>query len=140
MYDPFDRIYHTVPAQAVDYTAQLSLWKHRVICDYVRREQTQIDLAALGRARRKIQDVVDAALSRKSRPGGRKAGRWQTGGQPPSLASGPATPAAPAAATSAPLIADVDERLLTAAQPEDGWGITYAVSNRRDEVMASNER
>lgn len=143
VYDPFERIYHAVPAQAVEYTRQLSLWKHRVICEYVRRERSPVDLAALGRARRKIQEVVDAALSRKSRPGGRKAGRWQTGGQPPSLASGStlpvadATRATPIAASSSIVI---DEQLLTTAPTETEWSLTYVASNRRAPVPLSDGR
>jgi len=72
VYDPFNQVYLTAPALAEEYTAQLSLWKHRILCQFVRREQDRVDLAALGRARRKIQEVVDAALSRKPRRGGRK--------------------------------------------------------------------
>jgi putative transposase len=88
VYDPFDQIYLTVPALAGEYVEQLSLWKHRIICAAARREQAAVDLAALGRAKRKIQEVVDAALDRKHRRGGRKLGRWQTSGQPPSLDNG----------------------------------------------------
>jgi len=133
VYDPFEHLYHTVPAQAEDYTAQLSLWKHRVICEYVRRERSPIDLAALGRARRKIQEVVDAALSRKARPGSRKAGRWQGSGQPPSLASDTTPPESSAEVavelTASPLT-EMDEQLLTTTQPTANWGITYAESKR----------
>jgi putative transposase len=132
VYDPFNQVYLTAPALAEEYTAQLSLWKHRIICQFVRREQDRVDLAALGRARRKIQEVVDAALSRKPRRGGRKLGRWQTGGQPPSLASGTpaATPLPAVAAPTGPPPADTDDILLGTVEAEEEWGITYDLPAR----------
>ena len=136
-YDPFNQVYHTIPALDAEYTANLSLWKHRIVCEFVRREQDRVDLAALGRAKRKIQDVVDAALSRKQRSGGRKIGRWQTGGQPPSLANAaPAPLPTPTEACPTPTRADSAEIILSPipGRNED-WSLTYDLPTRRRDAL-----
>jgi hypothetical protein len=61
----------------------LSLWKHRVICRFASREQDKVDPAALGRAKGRIQAIVDDAKARKK--AGARLGRWTSGGRPPSL-------------------------------------------------------
>jgi putative transposase len=139
VHNPFDEVYIVVPALAGDYTDGLSLWKHRVICAYVRRHQDQVDLAALGRAKRKIQEVVDMAMSRKRRRGGRKLGRWNSSGKPPSLgdrsasatplsSAAQAPPAAPGELSIAPPSPDHDDSILAVEQSEEeGWGISYSL-------------
>jgi putative transposase len=136
-YDPFNQVYQTILALDAEYTANLSLWKHRIVCEFVRREQDRVDLAALGRAKRKIQDVVDAALSRKQRSGGRKIGRWQTSGQPPSLANiSPAPMSTPTQASSIPIRTDASE-IVAAPMPSENaqWGLTYDLPTRRRDVL-----
>jgi putative transposase len=132
--DPFDDVYIAVPALAGDYVNGLSLWKHRIICAYVRRHQDQVDLAALGRAKRKIQEIVDAAMSRRRRRGGKKLGRWQNSGKPPSLgdhsepAATPtsATQAAPAESSAGLPQSDYNDDILAVEPPEEGeWCISY---------------
>lgn len=54
VYDPFERQYLRVPTLNQNYTAGLSLWKHRVIRQAVLDEQAQVDPVALGLAKRKI--------------------------------------------------------------------------------------
>lgn len=77
VYDPFEGTYLEVPALAREYTKGLSLWKHRVIRRFVLEQQEQIDIVALGEAKRRIQQIV---ADSKRRPGLRtrtKIGRWQ---------------------------------------------------------------
>lgn len=83
VFDPFERIYLEVPALEQEYARGLSFWKHRLIRRAAMREADQIDLAALGRARRKIQEMVDAARSRKRTTSRQRVARWD--GQAPSL-------------------------------------------------------
>jgi putative transposase len=126
--DPFEQNYLTVPALAQDYTAQLSLWKHRIISAAARREQATVDLAALGRAKRKIQDVVDAALDRKRRQGGRKLARWQDSGQPPSLSQEPSSTTVVENPPVASPAAGLSDEVLLVDSPITGhgdWGIAY---------------
>jgi len=128
--DPFEGGYIVAPALAGDYTDGLSLWKHRIICAYTRRHQDQVDLAALGRAKYKIQEIADAAMRHKRRRGGKKLGRWQNSGKPPSLSdqSTPTTPLplpTPSKATPAQPLPDLDEDVLAIEAPEEDWGISY---------------
>ena len=83
VFDPFEKIYLEVHALDQEYAKGLSFWKHRLIRRAAMRETDQGDLAALGRARRKIQEMVDAARSRKRTVTHKKVARWD--GQAPSL-------------------------------------------------------
>lgn len=93
IYDPDVREYIPVPAlvDPNDYPIEgLSLWKHRIIRAQARQDEGCTNPAALGRARRRIQDIVNDARSRKSnttRTNSRIA-RWETNGRssPPLLA------------------------------------------------------
>jgi putative transposase len=79
VFDPFEKCYYEVPALEQEYTQELSFWKHRIIRRLAMREAEKVDLAALGRARRKIQEMVDAARTRKKKVGTRaKMARWET--------------------------------------------------------------
>ena len=76
IFDPFEKCYHEVPALDQEYTQGLSFWKHRLIRRVAAQEIDQVDLAALGRARRKIQELVDRARSRKKTSTRSKVARW----------------------------------------------------------------
>ncbi|HSH79398.1 MAG TPA: Mu transposase C-terminal domain-containing protein, partial [Herpetosiphonaceae bacterium] len=122
VYDPFDHHYLTVPALAQEYTQDLSLWKHRVIRRTVLDEQGTVDLAALGRAKEKIQEIVTAARTQKRlRTRGTRA-RWE--GEVPSQAeSTPPDPVPPVVvphASAAP-----DTAAPPHGAPDAGWSITY---------------
>jgi putative transposase len=85
VYDAFDRRYIEVPALDQEYTDNLSLWKHRVIKRVAKKEEDQADLAALGRAKRRIQKVVDEARGRTAaarRGTQARTARWDTAGKP----------------------------------------------------------
>jgi len=64
VHDAHDNRYIEVPALGQEYTQGLSLWKHRIIIATARAAGDKTDMAALGRARRKIQEVVDAGRAR----------------------------------------------------------------------------
>ncbi len=76
VFDPFEKCYHEVPALDQEYTQGLSFWKHRLIRRMAAQEADQVDLAALGRARRKIQEMVDRARTRKKTSTRSKVARW----------------------------------------------------------------
>jgi putative transposase len=82
VYDPFDARYVEVPALAQEYTQGLSLWKHRVIREFARAERDTVDLVALGQARRKIQEIVEAGRERKRAGTRTQQARWDTAGKP----------------------------------------------------------
>ena len=88
VHDPFEAEYIEVPALAQEYTQDLSLWKHRVVKRFALDNEEKADLAALGRAKRRIREIVQEARARgrnqsKRRTStGNNISRWQTGGKP----------------------------------------------------------
>jgi putative transposase len=84
VYDPFENRY--IELKATDpyqeYIHDLSLWKHRVIRDAVLEEQRTVDPVALGRTKRKMQAIVDAAQKRKRASTRKREARWNTSGKP----------------------------------------------------------
>jgi len=85
VFDPHEKCYYEVPALDQEYTQGLSFWKHRLIRRLAAQEAETVDLAALGRARQKIQAMVDQARSRKRVRTRSKVARWD-GKSSPSLA------------------------------------------------------
>jgi putative transposase len=152
VYDPFNERYIPVPAEDSEgYTVGLSLWKHRVIRRFALSERDKVDLAALGRAKRKIQDIVDRARSRK-RTGTRSSiARWDSSGQAASLADKEPTTDTPAADDSQtgtqlpdgsmphpnldhPSPPHDENALPTEPGGDDGWGITYDLPRSRSDA------
>ena len=82
VFDPFDERYITVPALDQEYTQGLSLWKHRVIRNFALREQDKPDLVALGQAKRRIREIVEAGRERKRIGTRTTIARWETSGKP----------------------------------------------------------
>jgi putative transposase len=134
VHDPFEGGYIVAPALAHDYTNGLSLWKHRIICAYVRRHQDEVDLAGLGRAKHEIQEIVDTAMRQKRRRSGKKLARWQYSGQPPSLDEiNPRADLQPSPAASHPppaLALLNDEPGVVAPVEAEDWGIRYKLPGR----------
>jgi putative transposase len=83
VYDHFDQHYIEVPALGQEYTADLSLWKHRVILRVARSREDKPDIVALGETKRELQRIVADARTRtrakvKSRS---RMARWETNGK-----------------------------------------------------------
>jgi len=76
IFDPFEKCYHELPSLSPEYTQGLSLWKHRLIRRTASQEKEAVDLASLGKARRKIQEMVDRARTRKKTATRSKVARW----------------------------------------------------------------
>jgi putative transposase len=138
VYDPFDNRYVDVPALDQEYTQGLSLWKHRIIRRAARSEYDAVDLVALGRAKRKIQEIVEAGRSRKRLSTRKRIARWEASGKPTrqmeseqevgeigdeplALISEGASDAQP------PVILDLDLEDLE----EEGWDVSYELPRGR---------
>ncbi len=76
IFDPFEKCYHELPSLAPQYTQGLSIWKHRLIRRTASQEKEVVDLASLGKARQKIQEMVDRARTRKNTATRSKVARW----------------------------------------------------------------
>ncbi len=142
VFDPFDKRYITVPALDQEYTQGLSLWKHRVIRNFALREQDKPDLVALGRAKRRIREIVEAGRERKRAGTRTNIARWETSGKPfyqveqeMGEAAEIAAPQAvqvqtlPAASTQEPVQPEVllEEDLLSPGSDE-GWELDYSLT------------
>ena len=64
-----------------DYARGLSLWKHRVVSHHLRQTGDEVDLAALGQTKLKIQALVEAAYGAAKGRLRSSAARWQTNGK-----------------------------------------------------------
>jgi putative transposase len=131
VYDPFERQYVRVPALDQEYTQGLSLWKHRVIRQAVLEEQDQVDLVALGQAKRKIQMIVDEGRQRQRQQTRARIARWDTAGkptrqlvEPPPMAEGAGEPVVIEPAPS-PIITP-DQVLIPQDTVDDAeWEVSY---------------
>lgn len=85
VFNEYENLYIEVPAIDQEYTENLSLWKHKVIKRFGKVNGDKEDLAALGRAKLKIQEIVDAARSRTKVTSRAKIGRWDKSGKPTSM-------------------------------------------------------
>jgi putative transposase len=152
VYDPFDNCYVEVPALDQTYTRGLSLWKHRIIRRAARDEYGSVDLASLGRAKRKIQEIVEAGRSRKRAGIRSRVARWDTAGEPTRRMAGrsqadesnedePALESISPAQRSLELAESggLDLPAVDAAS-DDGWEITYDLPRTRRDLAATIER
>jgi hypothetical protein len=120
-----EEVYLEIPALDQEYTQGLSLetQDHQNLA--MGRGTSQYN--CLGKAKRKIREIFDAARSRKHNKRELKKMRW--GEQPPSLADKtvPQTNATPAPATSSTFLLPLGEDSILQqpnAQPE-GWSVGY---------------
>jgi len=127
VYDPAAERYIRVPALDQEYTRDLSFWKHRVIRQAVLAEQAQVDMIALGQAKRKLQQLVEEGRQRKRLATRTRIARWDTAGKPTRQAALPAPTAtaqpksAPASLPPAPTAAP----LLLPAGHEADWELCF---------------
>jgi putative transposase len=128
VFDPFEQCYLEAPAcDPEGYTQNLSLWKHNVIRVYVLSRSEKPDLAALGRAKREIRDLVQAAKQNKKQRTRAKIARWEStppsrlGHESPTLSAsdGELEAAAELGRPSAPLELDPPSAAEAA-----GWAVT----------------
>jgi putative transposase len=103
VFDPFEKRYIEALALDQEYTQGLSLWKHKVILNFARQEQHEVDAAALGHARQKIQDMVDAARKRKRVRMRTKIARWDNAGKLPNAAKQTPSPGRPVLNPASPV-------------------------------------
>lgn len=152
VYDPFDQRYIEVPALAQDYTRGLSLWKHRIIRSAVLAEQDSVDLAALGRARRKIQEIVEDGRERKRTTTRSRVARWDTAGKAtrdldegtrvvtPTDSSLYALPVPPTPLLPPPpTLSDDILHSASGQQAEDGWELGFDLPRSRRSDHATQE-
>lgn len=128
VYDPFDKLHIEVPALAQEYTQGLSLWKHRVIRNFVLRQQDKVDIVALGRAQRRIQEIVEASLKHKKLGTRAKVARWQTSGRDSNRRERAEQEIADLTAdkgTALPALPLPDLNLDLEQLEDEGWSISY---------------
>ena len=138
VFDSLEQHYIRVPALDQEYTQGLSLWKHRIIRQAVLEMQDQVDLVALGRAKRKIQQIVDAARQRKRQSTRTRIARWDTAGKPTrqiadGLELGNKTPVT---TTKEP----VPTTPLLLSGDDNEWEIGYAPFRHADTLPADEEQ
>jgi len=145
VFDPFDERYIPVPALDQEYTHGLSLWKHRVIRNFALREHDKPDLVALGQAKRKIREIVEAGRERKRASTRTTIARWETSGQPlrevepnsgevAEIAAPQAVQASNMESASVPCPAKPEtslEDILLSAGGEEGWELDYSLSKEQ---------
>lgn len=130
VYDPDEKRYLQVPALAQEYAQGLSLWKHKVIRNFALTQQDTVDIVALGRAQRKIQEIVEESMERKKLSTRSKIARWRGNG-------GRTGAQEPVEATEESAIELVDDEVITPALcftdldldseklEEEGWQVSY---------------
>src|SRR5690606_3851815 len=77
-----EQAYIEVECLDKEYAQGLSLWKHCIILRTARQEEGQVDVLALARAKRKIQEVIQASKSSKKVKSRSRAARWESGSRP----------------------------------------------------------
>jgi putative transposase len=129
VFDEDDDLYIEVPALARDYVDGLSLWKHRVILNQARKDGPIVDLAALGRAKLKVQSIVDAARDRKRVATRSRIARWdgpkalQKKARINEPAEYPQKP--PKTGPLEPVAEDMD--VIPQADETEGWELAYSL-------------
>jgi putative transposase len=147
VYDPDDKQYIQVPALAQEYAHGLSLWKHKVVRNFVLSQQDQVDIVALGQAQRKIRAIVEESLHRKKLGTRTKIARWQTSDRVSNLFAGQDEPnSEPVAATNLTVTEnttlpalDFDLDLNLEELEEAGWGVSYDLPDAGEGVMSNGD-
>ncbi len=121
VYDPFANVYIKVPALAQTYTQGLSLWKHRVIRRFVLEQQQQVNILALGEAKRQIQQIVQESKERAGLRTRARIGRWQNG-EHTKKATLPSDAAILPDESPPPIVPD-----LALDDNAAGWGVSYTL-------------
>ena len=140
-YDAFEQQYIRVPALDQAYTQGLSLWKHRLIRQVVLTEQCQVDIVALGKAKRKIQQIVEEGRHRKRQSTRSRIARWDTAGKPSRQIGEPQAEQGGTSEKpilSVPVVTDTTNQPTLAHQDLD-WEIGY-LPTRHPDVSTDGEQ
>jgi putative transposase len=137
VYDTFERQYIRVPALADEYTHSLSLWKHRVIRQVALEEQDRVDLVALGKAKRKIQQIVDADRQRKRQGTRARIARWDSAGKPTRQARAEldATETTADKNTEKQISLETNQPAGASPADENNWEISYLPLRHEDDLV-----
>lgn len=133
VFDPFEHRYLEAPAcDPEGYTDHLSLWQHRIIRTYALHQADKPDLAALGRAKRDIRQIVQNAKGRKPQRTRSKIARWQS--QPPSLQAADTAPSSPDSVAEGALLAPAQaNEAPPSPSSHAGWEVTFDLPGHRME-------
>jgi len=134
--------YIEVPAcDPEGYTHENNLWKHRIICRQARRTGDKVNLTSLGRAKRRIREVIQLAHKHKRKVARAALARWEEtapsleGTETAESATPPAIPpkSLPIAALPAPALAAPPPAPLENPRPadDDQWEITQDLPTSR---------
>jgi len=149
VYDSFEKEYIKVPALAQDYTQGLSLWKHQVIRQSVLAEQNHVDIVALGKARRKIQEIVDQGRQSKRTASRSRMARWDTSGKPihqfieesqPCVNSTSNRFLAGDVIQSPPKFTLPRTGIIPDLEPSTDWEICYPMPKRNSDILKDNTK
>jgi hypothetical protein len=128
-----DGRYLTVPAVEQDYTRNLSLWQHRVIKSYARRQaDTSVDLEALCRARTEIQKIIERERRAPKRvASAQKMARYMGVGQPEygAVPNGTVGPASEKDSLNGVVQADLSADKTSSGSTAEGESDLYAIDD-----------
>lgn len=146
VYDPDDQCYLEVPALAQEYSQGLSLWKHKVIRNFVLDRQETVDIVALGQAQREIQTIVEESLQRKKLSTRAKIARWQNMGQAPDATKQQAQVTNEQeiitvndGASTTPSVLDFELNLEPEKLEAEGWRVSYDLPETDTGVMSNDD-
>lgn len=81
VYDPVQHVRIPVRSLNPEYADGLTLWQHRVVSEHAKNESGDSDIAALGKAKKEIQDIVQAEIAKQKKiSSSSKIARWQKKG------------------------------------------------------------
>jgi putative transposase len=131
VYDPDEKRHLQVPALAQEYAQGLSLWKHKVIRNFALAQQRTVDIVALGRAQRKIQEIVQESMERKKLGTRSKIARWRGNGgrvdaqEGDGVTAGESTTELTGEDIIAPALCFTELDLDSEKLEEEGWRVSY---------------
>jgi putative transposase len=147
VYNRFNGSYIKVPANHQEYAQHLSLYKHRVLRKAAQELEGSVDHVALGRAKRKLREIVQQGRDRKATSTRARQKRLETNGRPtrelsseptvdtPANAQGnatsPQTSAEPVAPRLPPGVTSISDIQLD--RVPEGWGASNSLPSQRVE-------
>lgn len=76
-YDSYENHYIEVPSLDPEYTRNLPLWKHKLICAYAKKTEGKATVESFARARRKIQEIMNEAFEDRKGKTRAQIARWK---------------------------------------------------------------